>query len=182
MARSDLQQPEINEPVPDPSPSRHTRRPRRIELPWIWLAIGLLVVLIVAAAIYLASGCMPSQPPIVEPTVTPTATAYQLMPKRVLPTLPPTTEPPAATSGPPASAREIEPGIRVRVIDTGIDGLSFRTGPGTNYARLRTAPDGEIFTVLEGPQEANGYRWWRLQDKDGTTGWGVENWLQPVSE
>jgi len=74
---------------------------------------------------------------------------------------------------------EIELGIKVEVVGTGIDGLRFRSGPGLRYVTLKIIPDGEILTVLEGPEEANGYRWWRLQDKTGTIGWGVDNWLQP---
>ena len=73
---------------------------------------------------------------------------------------------------------EIKIGVEVKVIGTGAEGLSFRSGPGVNDARLKTVYDGEVFTVLEGPEEASGYRWWRLQDEEGTAGWGVHTWLE----
>jgi len=92
--------------------------------------------------------------------------------------------PPTATRElePAPSETEIKPGVEVEVVGTGVDGLSFRSGPGTNYARLKTVYDGATFTVLEGPEESGGYRWWRLEDEEGTVGWGVENWLQLAGE
>lgn len=184
MANSDFEQYEPSESAPGPSSSRRTRRTSRTNLPWIWLAIAFLVVLILAAVVYLASGEVPTEPLIVEPTVTPTTPALRptLAPKQARPTPTPTVEPPTATPKPPAQDIEIVPGIEVKVVNTGIDGLSIRSGPGTNYARLKTAYDGETLKVLEGPEETGGYRWWRLQDETDTIGWGAETWLQPIGE
>jgi hypothetical protein len=36
--------------------------------------------------------------------------------------------------------------------------------------------------VLEGPQEADGHVWWRLEDEGGTAGWGSDTWLELVVE
>jgi uncharacterized protein YraI len=96
----------------------------------------------------------------------------------------PTAGKPTATpeSESPVVEAEIGVGAQVRVSGTGADGLSFRSGPGTNYARLMTVHDGEVFTVLEGPEEANGYRWWRLEDEGGTVGWGADAWLEATGE
>jgi uncharacterized protein YraI len=66
------------------------------------------------------------------------------------------------------------------VVGAEADQLSYRSGPGLNYARLALIKDGTILKVLEGPEEADGYTWWRLQDKDGFIGWAAEDWLQPT--
>lgn len=181
MVQSDLQQPEPSEAGPGPSPSRHRRRQGRAGLPWLWLGIAFLVVLILAAVVYLAREGLPAQPPVVEPTATPTVVQPAPTPERAPPTPTPTSEP-TATPEPTPSEAEIEPGIEVKVVGAGIDGLRFRSGPGLNYATLKIVPDGETLTVLEGPEEADGYRWWRLQDETGTMGWGADNWLQPTDQ
>ena len=73
-------------------------------------------------------------------------------------------------------------GRYVRVVGTCEQGLSFRSGPGPIYARLGILHDGDKLLVLEGPMEADGYRWWHLKDKTGTTGWAIDGYLEPVSE
>ena len=185
MANSDPQQPEPIEAAPRPSPSRsrHVRRPGRAKLPWLWLGIAFLVVLILAAVVYLAQDGLSTQPSVLEPTATPTAVVQPTStPKQPSPTPTPAARLPTATSESTPSEAEIKPGIKVQVVGTGVDGLSFRSGPGRKYTRLKTVPDGETFTVLEGPEEADGHRWWRLQDKTGTIGWGVDKWLQPTGQ
>lgn len=185
MADSDLQQPEPGDvaPVPSGSRSRHTRQ-SRAGLPWHWLGIAFLGVLIMAAVIYVVRG-MPAAPPeVVELTATPAEVGPTATPRRGPPTATPTPGTPTATPEPesPAVEAEIAVGVQVRVTGTSAAGLSFRSGPGVNYARLKTVYDGEIFAVLEGPEEANGYRWWRLEDKEGTVGWGADAWLEVTGE
>jgi hypothetical protein len=101
------------------------------------------------------------------------------------------TQPPPPTEG-PSIPSTIAPGVYVKVTGTGPDMLSFRTGPGLNYARLvkpgtedqpYLLPDGTILKVLEGPELADDMRWWRLQtiDASKTIGWAVEQYLVPVA-
>lgn len=56
--------------------------------------------------------------------------------------------------------------------------LSVRDGPGTSNTRLDVAPQGTSGTVIDGPVDADGYRWYKL-DYDGgvATGWSAANWL-----
>jgi hypothetical protein len=45
---------------------------------------------------------------------------------------------------------------------------------------LKTVIDGTRLLILEGPREADGLRWWRLQDRaDGAEGWAAETYLTP---
>jgi hypothetical protein len=41
-------------------------------------------------------------------------------------------------------------------------------------ARLR---DGTVLAVTDGPEEADGHTWWKVQTADGETGWAAEKWL-----
>lgn len=153
-----------------------------MRLPWLWLAIAFLVVLILAAVVYLAREALPTQLPVVEVTATPTVAQPSSTPEQAPLTPTPTSEAPTATPEPSPSKADIEPGIKVEVVGTGIDGLRIRSGPGLNYTSLKIVPDGETFTVLEGPEEADDLRWWRLKDEAGTIGWAAENYLQPMGQ
>jgi len=81
----------------------------------------------------------------------------------------------------PAVPAEIAIGIYVKVSGTGGTDLSFRNGPGTNYARLKIVAEGSVLQVLDGPVEADDYVWWQLQDvSDGVVGWAVADYLEPT--
>jgi uncharacterized protein YraI len=75
---------------------------------------------------------------------------------------------------------EITVGGYVKVVGAEADQLSYRSGPGLKYARLALLKDGTILKVLDGPEEADGYTWWRLQDEDGFIGWAADDWLEPT--
>jgi hypothetical protein len=104
------------------------------------------------------------------PTVTvalPTATI-------ALPTSEPTEEPlPPDTSG-------IEPGVQVVVQGSNPDGLNIRAEPSTSAKVLKTVNDKTTLDVLEGPEQADSYLWWKVRpvrDKK-TVGWVVGQYLQ----
>jgi hypothetical protein len=89
--------------------------------------------------------------------------------------------PPSTPTPAPAVPQEIAIGIYVKVSGTGSSDLSFRAGPGTNYARLKIVAEGAVLKVLDGPSEADGYVWWQLQDvSDGMVGWAVADYLEPT--
>ena len=151
------------------------QRPRQAKgrrgLP-LW-PLAVIVLLILAVFIALANPFAPSPAPtptiVVIPTVTP-----------ALPTLPPQ---PTSTPTPrptPTLPTEITVGGYVKVIGAEADQLSYRSGPGLNYARLTIVKDGTVLEVLEGPEEADGYTWWRLEDEDGFIGWAADDWLEPT--
>lgn len=80
------------------------------------------------------------------------------------------------------------PAVGDRVVVTmGANGqLSVRTLPGTDAPLLTRANTGAQFTVLAGPQSADGYTWYQIRSDDGAIeGWaadgdGVERWLSPL--
>jgi hypothetical protein len=147
--------------------------------PLAWLlgaaAIGLIAVVLL--------GRLPStalfQAP--EPTAAPAAAVPTARPTRtpILPTATPTPTPtPTATPVPPT----LHVGGSADVI---IDRLRGRHSATTKAQIALTFRKGERVTILEGPVEADGYIWWKLQGASGE-GWSAQGspsgdvWLQPV--
>ena len=89
--------------------------------------------------------------------------------------LPTATPPPTPTS----PAEGIGIGSRVCVSGTAGSGLSLRSGPGVNNERVDIAAEGESFTVIGGPVEADSLTWWQLRDETAPQreGWAAARYL-----
>lgn len=76
-------------------------------------------------------------------------------------------------------------GERVQVTAAAGD-LSVRQTPGTNGQLLTRVTQGQQFTVVAGPQDVSGYRWYQIRSDDGSIeGWaaegdGSDRWLSPL--
>lgn len=72
----------------------------------------------------------------------------------------------ASESGEELFSAEQKTLIGQQVVVTGTDaqGLILRNGPGTENKMIGSAWDGEIFTVIGGPENADGYTWWQLKE------------------
>ncbi len=186
--------------------TRQTRRPRRLEevssaeigFPVVWVLVGALAGLLVIGLIGLGvvnilrkqaitptpeviPGLAPTQP-IVDATTTASA-------PDVTPTLPPvvTLEPtatPIPTATPvPTAPTELAKGVYAQVIGTEGAGVSLRSGPGTNNARLDVAPEESVVLILDGPKadENQGeFVWWFVRNANGTEGWAAQDFLKPT--
>ncbi len=77
---------------------------------------------------------------------------------------------------------DISIGDYVQVSGTGGDGLRLHDTAGVSSKVRYVAIDSEVFTVQDGPVEADGYVWWLLQDPyaENAAGWGVSNYLVVV--
>lgn len=65
-------------------------------------------------------------------------------------------------------------GERARVTDTGDDEtLNLRSGPSVDYNVLQRIQPLQVFFVLDGPQCAGGYTWFKINYK-GQVGWIAE--------
>jgi hypothetical protein len=75
-------------------------------------------------------------------------------------------------------------GVLVTVGATGV--LSVRAEAGTSARVQHQVADKTQLSVIEGPVDANGYRWWKVTDASGNiTGWaaegsGEDRWLTPL--
>lgn len=63
------------------------------------------------------------------------------------------------------------------------EGLRLRAGPGRNYEVRFIGMDSEVFEVIDGPVQADGYIWWKLQAPydQSRNGWSVEEYLEVVT-
>jgi hypothetical protein len=150
---------------------------------WVFAVFAAILLFALCGlwALYLFRGRFAAQSPtptaiIWTPTASPSPAAT--------PSLPPTEtaagdEPSDAT---PTASADIAIGNYVEIADTGGYGLSLRSGPGENYARMDVASEGETFIVVEGPTVAGGSPWWKIRDPENEerAWWAIGNYLKPV--
>ncbi len=108
----------------------------------------------------------PSQTPTPEPSATPEVVI--------------TTPTPTSPTFRPG---EIGPGQLVEIIGTGGDNLRLRSRPGLESAIAFLGVEREVFEVIDGPQELDGYLWWYLRNpyNPDKTGWAVSVYLRPIA-
>jgi hypothetical protein len=52
--------------------------------------------------------------------------------------------------------------------------LNMRSGAGFSHGIITKLQPETPITIIGGPQEADGYRWWQFSLEDGTVGWAVD--------
>ncbi len=65
-------------------------------------------------------------------------------------------------------------GGQAEVFTTEGDDLNIRSAPGTGFEVVDEVASGDRVRLLEGPVEADGLRWWRVETPNGFVGWTVE--------
>ena len=73
-------------------------------------------------------------------------------------------------------------GTVVQIIDTGGLGLRLRANPGTGGAVQFVGQELELFTVVNGPVEQDGYVWWYLESPydASRSGWAAASYLMVI--
>lgn len=94
----------------------------------------------------------------------------------------PTPAPTSTFTPTPLPGTVMASGQQARV--TAPAGLNFRDTPATAGQLLGQLGTGQLVNVVEGPVEAEGFTWWRLDDRAGNVGWaadgdGETEWLSP---
>jgi hypothetical protein len=74
-------------------------------------------------------------------------------------------------------------GAQVQVVGVGGSGLNVRITPGYTGTPRFLAFDEEVFVLVDGPQDADGLEWWRIEDPNDPSrfGWAARNYLMVVS-
>jgi hypothetical protein len=117
-----------------------------------------------------------------------TSGAPQISPTAMAATSAPTRTPIFATptSQPTATPLVLGVGGTATVTNTQGAALRGRKEPGTRAAVTASFKEGEQLRVVEGPVEADGFTWWRVEGSSGA-GWSAQQskegivWLQPVA-
>lgn len=86
--------------------------------------------------------------------------------------LPPTPTPRPAPTATPEPVLTIGGTARVQASDG--DTLNVRSGPGRGFDIVTNLANDTLVTLTDGPQEADGFRWWKIRTADGVEGWAVE--------
>lgn len=123
----------------------------------------------------------PTPPPV---SGVPTAALTLIPAPTQTPTAPPTSSvpTPTATLGAILPPGTIGVGAYVKVGRTQGAGLRMRAQPSTDAAVDFVALDDEVFAVIGGPVEANGYTWWQLRAPydETRTGWSAQDFLDVI--
>jgi hypothetical protein len=76
----------------------------------------------------------------------------------------------------------IAKGALVQISGTGGDGLRVRSEPGLQGEVLFVALEAEVFQVVDGPRQGDGFTWWYLAAlyDNSLSGWAVANFLEVI--
>jgi hypothetical protein len=143
---------------------------------WVWAA-GALAGLAVAVVAWVILAAYPI-PVLPAQAIAP---AFTVFPPPTFTPIPPTVAPTAVFS-PTAALPTVMPGtIGIgAMVEATEDGLRLRDAPSLTGKILNQASAHELFTVVDGPRQADGYVWWLLEGVYDKTrqGWAVENYLK----
>jgi hypothetical protein len=95
-----------------------------------------------------------------------------------------TYDPYAPTPTPTVGPGEIAPGAYVQISGTQGEGLRIRSNPGLDGEQLFLGFDTEVYTVVAGPREVDGYLWYQLAAINDQTrvGWAASNYLTAIPQ
>lgn len=162
-----------------------SNRALRVTAGWIaaGIVIGVAVIagLLGAGAYYRTQQDVPAQNPIVtvlpaeSSTFTPTSSPEV---NAIVVTQMPTTE---ITQGPgPALTLE----MWVEVHGTGGEGLRIRESAGLSNPINYLGLDKEVFQIIDGPINSDGFTWWKLINpyKPQVSGWAASTYIRPLAD
>lgn len=149
-----------------------------------WTVIGAVVIALFLLGVVLILVVFGTDLPKASTQLTPQITlvdAPTVTPRLAMPDVPPTATPTTEAFLPPGM---IGIGAYVQVNGTSGAGLKIRQDPGTSGAQLFIAMDSEVFKVIDGPVESDGYTWWKLETVMDSTrvGWGVVDYLEVIDQ
>lgn len=89
--------------------------------------------------------------------------------------------PPTDTPTPaPTSTPTPEPARSAKIVNTDGQGANMRRAPSVSAQRVKLLVEGTIVELLGGEQRGDGYTWRNVKDVDGTTGYVIVDYLQPI--
>ena len=145
----------------------------------VWAAAGAFVGVFVLGFLLLLTGlARRGAVGFAEPVVTVLPRATVTAAVLVAPSPTPTEE--TAQPSPPSDPGRITVGLIIEVFGTEGDGLRLRESPGTAGAIRVLAGESEVFSVQDGPVEADGRTWFYLVSPSDATraGWAVTDYLR----
>jgi len=148
---------------------------------WLPLIIGFIITILALFAVFVFLIFLPkkqtSDDKIAFITVIPAPTSTPIVGLTIVPT--PTIEITETIE----NIYKFQVGEFVQITGTSGEGLRLRSEPGRSFSVKFIGMDAEVFEVIDGPVEADGFRWWYLEAPYDKTrnGWSVDEYLQVVT-
>jgi hypothetical protein len=123
----------------------------------------------------------PSEKPVIA-TASPVAVGQ--LPTVVVPEREPTrtpAPPPTETPTPAPTATPTPlPARSARIVNTEGQGANMRQSPSVSAQRVKLVVEGTVVELIGGEQRGDGYTWRNVRDVDGSTGFVIADYLQPI--
>ncbi len=148
---------------------------------WLPLIIGFIITILVLFAVFVFLIFLPNKQTSDEKTalitVIPASTSTPGVGLTIVPT--PTLEITETIE----NNFKFKLGDFIQITGTSGEGLRLRSEPGRSYSVKFIGMDAEVFEVIDGPVEADGFIWWYLEAPYDKTrnGWSVDEYLQLVT-
>jgi hypothetical protein len=147
--------------------------------PWVFAGAILVACLATSLVILILAATQPEQSPVVVNT----AIVNYIPAPSVTPPIP--TPLPTATTAPVPTVQSLGPisiGALVQITGTENEGLRLRESPGLEGKFLFLANEAEVYKVIDGPKEVDGYSWWYLVNpyQESVQGWGVATYMAVI--
>jgi SH3-like domain-containing protein len=72
------------------------------------------------------------------------------------------------------------PARSARVVNTDGQGANMRRAPSVSAQRIKLVTEGTIVELIDGEQRGDGYTWRNVRDVDGSAGFVIADYLQPI--
>jgi hypothetical protein len=93
----------------------------------------------------------------------------------------PTPAPPTATpTSSPTPTPTPVPARSAKIVDTDGQGAIMRKTASVSAARVKVIPEGTVVELVGSEQKGDGYTWREVRDVDNSTGFVVDEYLQPI--
>lgn len=148
---------------------------------WLPLIIGFVITILVLFAVFIFLIFLPNKQnqdqKIALITIIPAPTSTPVVGLTIVPT--PTLE----LTETVVNNYKFRIGEFVQITGTSGEGLRLRSEPGRSFSVNFIGLDAEVFEVIDGPVEADGFIWWYLEAPYDKTrnGWSVDEYLQKVT-
>ena len=121
------------------------------------------------------------RPPAQAPTVTtPAPPAVVARPTVVVPPTPTPAPPPPTPTPAPTNTPTPAPALSAKIVNTEGQGAIMRRSASVSAPRLKVIAEGTVVELVGGEVMGDGYTWRNVKDVDGSSGYVVVEYLQPI--
>ncbi|MBW6471841.1 MAG: hypothetical protein K0B14_01850 [Anaerolineaceae bacterium] len=148
---------------------------------WLPLIIGFVITILILFSVFIFLIFLPKKQTVEDKialiSVIPALTSTPVVGLTIVPT--PTIEITETIE----NNYKFKVGEFVQITGTSGEGLRLRSEPGRSFSVNFIGMDAEVFEVIDGPVESDGFIWWYLEAPYDKTrnGWSVDEYLQEVT-